>query len=293
MNWRPPRSPIGLIALAALMIVLVAVDIVLAVTLLRSDINLRAFSLGLLIALSLPILALLAYWLWGALTLRYTLDRNSLDIHWVGTEHVVPMAQIRALIPGSEILVPPVVRGLRWPGYTIGEADVSTIGRTLFFATRPLAEQVIVVTPNLAYAISPGDPALFIDEVTARQRLGPTDYVPQTVRVAPWLARPIWRDRLSALLFGLGALACLALFAWVAYLYPTLPDALFLRGIGQPSSPQRVALVLPTIGLLALLGNTVLAALFHTRERVAAYLLLGGALGTQMMLWVAALRGLT
>lgn len=293
MIWKPPRSPISLLLLAGLLVALLAVDVVLAWNLTRSEVGLRALALGLVIVLSLPILALLAYWLWGALTLRYTLDRNVLTVYWAGATHVIPLPTVQRLVPGGEVPAAPAIQGLRLPGYTVGQAELPDLGRTLFFSTRPLAEQVFVVTPLQTYALSPDDPAAFITEVATRQRLGPTEYVPQTVRLAPWLGLPIWRDRTAHLLLGVAALACVALYAWVIGRYPDLPAQIPLRGSTLPPLARLTALLLPTIGLGALVGNGLLAALVHTRERGAALLLLGGALAVQALLWVAAWRGLS
>ncbi len=293
MLWKPPRSTVSVLLLAGLLIALLAVDVVLVLTLIRSEVDLRALALGVVIALSLPVLAVLAYWLWGALTLRYTLDRNALTIHWAGATHIIPLPTVQRLVAGADLPAEPQVQGLRLPGYTVGQAELPDLGRTLFFSTRPLAEQVFVVTPLQTYAISPIDPAGFAAEVATRQRLGPTEYVPQTVRVTPWLALPIWRDRVAHLLLGLAALACLALYAWVVARYPDLPAQLPLRGSSLPPLARVAALLLPTIGLGALVGNGLLAALVHARERGAALLLLGGALALQAMLWVAAWRGLS
>ena len=293
MIWKPPRSLISILLLAGLLVALLAVDLVLAWTLTRSDVSLRALALAVIIALSLPVLAVLAYWLWGALTLRYTLDRNALTVYWAGATHIIPLPTVQRLVLGSDLSAEPRVQGLRLPGYTVGQADLPDLGRTLVFSTRPLAEQVFVVTPLQTYALSPADPAAFAAEVTTRQRLGPTEYVPQTVRVAPWLALPIWRDRTAHLLLGVAALACLALYAWVVARYPDLPAQLPLRGPTLPPLARVAALLLPTIGLGALVGNGLLAALVHARERGAALLLLGGALAVQALLWVAVWRGLS
>lgn len=283
---------IAIVSLAALIIALMVVDVALAVTLLRGEVNLQSFALGVLIVVSLPIMVLLGYWLWGALRLRYTIDRNAVIIYWAGARHIIPTPRIQRVLDGGSLGPDPQVRGLHWPGYVIGQGLLPNIGRTLFFATRPLAEQVVIVTPDMAYALSPHDPDNFRHELAARLRLGPTDYLPQTVRMSAFLALPLWRDRVMYILLGLATLGCAALYAWICAIYSSLPAQLPLRGVNQPPQPQSTALLLPTIGLLGLVGNAVLAALVHGRERFAAYLLLGGVLLMQILLWIALLRGL-
>lgn len=288
MLEQPTLSRATPIALAALALAVIVVDILLVVTLARTPIGPLTVGLGLLLLLSAPVLLVLGYWLWGLLSLRYALDRNSLAITFAGSTHIIPTPRITTVIPGGELQAM-TVQGLRWPGLTIGQAEAPGVGRTLVFATRPQAEQVVVVTPDGSYAISPRNPAQFIEEVKTRQRLGPTEYLAQTVRTTPLLALAVWRDRLALGLVGVAGVMCLALFAWVALRYQALPAELVLRGA---LLPRGAALVLPLIGGAALAVNSVMAALVHERERPAALIALGGAVAAQAFLWVAALRAL-
>ena len=52
------------------------------------------------------------------------------------------------------------------------------------------------------------------------------------------------------------------------------------------TGPATRAFLLPFIGLLALGANTVLGGLFYRREQVAAYLLWGGTIVVQVLLWI-------
>ena len=61
-----------------------------------------------------------------------------------------------------------------------GQGEVPEAGLTLFYASTALQNQLIVVTPTLSYAISPADPAGFIESIKARYELGPTQAVTQT-----------------------------------------------------------------------------------------------------------------
>ncbi len=291
MTIYPPRSWPAILSLIALMLLVLGIDAALLFALLRSPVDARSVVIGLVLAASLPLLAALGYWLWGILTLRYSLDRNALVVYWAGSQHIVPLPGVIAAATAREAGVAPRVEGLRWLGYQIGQADFPDIGRTRVFASRPLAEQVIVKTTTDAYALSPGDPDAFISELGARLRLGPTDYVVAETRPNPWLGLGLWRDRLAYTLVGVAAVSAIILFAWVSLRYGGLPEALFFGVSGLPL-PRVSALFLPTIGLLALLGNVAFAVWVYRRQPAAAYLVLGGALAVQIVVWIATLRGL-
>jgi hypothetical protein len=47
---------------------------------------------------------------------------------------------------------------------------------------------------------------------------------------------------------------------------------------------------LPAIGLVALIVNSSLGILIHSRQRVGAYLLWGGAIAVQFLCWLAVLN---
>lgn len=83
-----------------------------------------------------------------------------------------------------------------------------------------------------------------------------------------------------------------ALFLYLAAIYRSLPTLLPLHfaASGQVDriALKREAFRLPSIALLVFLANFLLGALLHGRERVAARLLLGAALLTQLVFWWAA-----
>ena len=59
-----------------------------------------------------------------------------------------------------------------------------------------------------------------------------------------------------------------------------------VAGIVDRRGPMSQAFILPLIGLLALGANTLLGGLFYRREQMASYLLWGGAIIVQLLLWI-------
>jgi len=166
------------------------------------------------------------------------------------------------------------VRGIKWPGYLVGRGQIEGIGRTLFYATEPVAAQLLVVTPTLAYSISPANADGFLDAFEIRHHMGPIQLLSYERRQPEILSWPIWRDRLAHLLLALGLGANLMLFGYHSWRYPALGRVDVFR--------------LPAIGLVALVANSCLGILIHSRQRVGAYLLWGGAIAVQLLSWLVA-----
>ncbi len=291
MRFRPPLSTLVPLSLLVALLALLGIDAALAVSIARLGVSPLAFLAGLVLLLSLPALGVLAYWLWGALSLRYAMDRNALTVRWAATTHVIPMPNITAIEDGADFYVERV-QGYHWPGLLVGLGQVDRLGSAVVCATRPLPEQLMIVTHRGAYAISPANRAAFIEELGTRQRLGPTEVVAETAWQPRWMRLPIWRDRLAYALFGAAALLSLLLWAWVCLVYGGLPATIAIRGVDLAPLARSIAVWLPLAGALALAVNAGLALVVHRRERFAAYLSLGGAIAVQIFIWIALLRAI-
>ena len=273
MVFKPRRSTGILVGITIIISVLV-LDALLLSYLRWGQISLGFFVFALLVVLSLPLLALLGYLVYGLFSLRYQLHRDALTIVWGATQQIIPMDSIREVVRGEDLGEETKVRGVSWPGYLVGRGQIEGIGRTHFYATEPVTRQLLVVTPTRAYSISPANPDGFLDAFEIRQRMGPIQLLPYEHRQPGFLNRPIWRDRLAHLLLALGLGANLILFAYLCWRYPALGRADVFR--------------LPAIGLVALIANSSLGIFIHGRQKVGAYLLWGGAVVVQLLCWLTA-----
>jgi hypothetical protein len=278
-------------ALIALAILLADV---LAVQLIRTrPITLLTLALNAFVVLSAVALALLAYWLWGLGRSGYALDRNQLVIRWGSQRHVVPLSAVEDVVDGLTVTGRPRLPVPRWPGYLAGAGSLPRYGLTLFFASRPLIHQVLVVTPGLTYALSPADKIGFMAAFAIRQRMGATQAAQQSSFGPSWLQWPLWRDRAAYALLGLAVALNLALFGYLTAVHAGLPRELPLHfdvagQVDRWGTPEEF-FVLPFIGLIAWLVNGAGGALLHLRrnETAAAYLLWGSAGLVQLLLWIA------
>ncbi|MCK4316067.1 MAG: PH domain-containing protein, partial [Anaerolineae bacterium] len=248
---------------------------------------------GLAVLVSPGLLGLIGYWLYGLARSGYSLDRNALIIHWGPTEQTIPTGQIERVLMGDEVEGHIQFYGGMWPGHCVGYGEVPGAGPALFYATVPPRRQIYVVTPGLTYGISPADRDGFLEALHKRLQMGPTQVVEQSSRRPGFLDWSIWQNRAGMTLLAVGLLAVLALIGLLCFQFPALPRLVPLH-FDAAGNPDRLGLrgqifVLPLIGLLVLLLNGALGWLVYRRERVAAYLLWGGAVLVQVLVWTAAI----
>jgi len=270
---------------------LVVLDIFCLIAMTTQPLGPLTFVLALMILASIPLLALIGYQLYGLARSGYDIDRNAVTIRWGAVKQIVPVESIQRIMLGAEVAGGVQgFRGWRWPGLMQGQGELPEADLTVFYASTSLPHQLLLVTPTISYAISPADVAGFIESIKARYELGPTQAVEQTTQHPAFFDWPLWGDRVAHYLMVTGATMCLLLFGLVSLRYPNLPPQIPLHytalGLPDRSGPATQAFFLPLIGLLALAANTLLGGLFYRREQVASYLLWGGTIVVQVVLWI-------
>jgi hypothetical protein len=256
------------------------------------EIDVFTFVVGLIVLLSIPLLLVLLYQTLSWSTLRYHLDRNGVTVRWFGAEQVIPIRDIQRIIQGHD-LGDTVVRrrGLHWPGHERGMGLVPGIGRTYFLATRPLSDQLLLITPGRAYAISPNDPEGFLKGFEARREMGPNRLLEQELHRDRWLTWPLWTDQTAWALIGVALVVNLGLFGYLCLRFPGLDFQLPLHfnSLGQPDriGTKMELFALPIIGLIILGTNMALGLVLYRRERAGSYLLWGAAAAVQALFWLA------
>ncbi len=325
----PPRSP-GVIAGILLILALLLLDLILLLYLLTQSISLWSFLGGIVLLATIPVLVLVGYLTRSLPQACYHIESDALIIEWGGLIQTIPLAHIRALLWGRDLGQVRHFRGLRWPGFYIGQGEIMYRQRVYpirFYATRPPAQQLLLVTDNLTYAVSPWDMENFKACVEALQAtiLSPrattsdvgaqdahavgerdahsrqdglrsrTPTSPSQPFVLDW---PIWQDQTAHLLLLLPTFVNLLLFAYLTIIYSRLPTPLAIQfdAAGQALRLRQplILFTLPLAGLAAILGNSVAGWLFYQwrREKALAYLIWAASLVVQIAIWVAVL-GLT
>jgi hypothetical protein len=301
MRFRPAASRGGLIGLAALGGTLL-VELVLVVLILRGPVGPRSAILGIAALLLAPVVGRLALWVWSYYRMAYEITRDGLIIHWGFLRQVIPILQITRIAGGSDLVGGLV--GIRWPGYMVGHSRVRArddrIVEALVYATTPVDGHLTVFTSSgVAYAISPADRGAFIEEFKVRRRLGPVQRLSQETVQAAFLQRAVWADRPLLRVLVLAVLVNALLFAVTAWRYPDLAlelplqfrfDPVTVRPEAGALRPRSAIWALPRVGLAALGINTVLAWAIHPKARLAAALLVVGALVLQVVIGIVLFR---
>lgn len=258
------------------------------------SIGVGTFFIGLAAAFSLLLLALIGYRVYGLARSWYLLDRNALIIHWGATEQVIPMGQVERVLTGDEVEGRIQFYGGMWPGHWVGPGYVPGEGPSFSYSVAPPRQQIYVVTSSgFVYGISPAKRDEFLEALRQRWEMGPTQVVELTCKRPGFANWSIWSDRLGLALLAAGLAAVVALVGFLCFRFPALPPTVPLH-FDAAGNPDRIvargqSFIIPLIGLLTLIFNGALGLATHRRERMASYLLWGGAVLIQVLMWTATL----
>ncbi len=245
-----------------------------------------------LAVLAVGVLAACAYLLYRSLiclTLSYWVDRDGITVAWWFARYVIPMTHIQQIVLGAADRGPGP--WWTWPSRYVAVLDGGTYTSVVSLATRPLSEQLLLVTPEGVLGLSPADPQGFLAALQERFRLGPARQLTPGWRLPRIAGSPVWRDPLGLSLLALGLLGALVLFGWFSVAYPGLPEQIPLhfdvQGVPDRVGPRAGLLVLPVIALLTWAVNGVWGGWAYTRQPASAYLLWAGTLIVQILAGIA------
>ncbi len=288
-----PLTRSGLLFGAGLALALAILAVGLAILAYNSPVTLLTVGRASLVLLTLPAIGVILVGVAELRSASYSVDRNAIVIHWGRVVQVIPLPEVEGILQGIGRGHVSRFRGLRWPGFWRGRGWISGLGSVHFYCTAAADRQLVILTAAGAYAISPADPDKFMDLYATQRGMGVTEVVEQRLEQPRVLHRGLLRDPAAGLLLGLGGALNLLVVAVLAARYGGLPHTLTLH-VDQAGVADRVGgaeqlFLLLGVGTLVWLANGALGAVIYGRwgERMAAYLLWGGAALVQILLWVA------
>jgi hypothetical protein len=278
----------GLLAMFAL----VGLDMILVRIILSRPVDGLSFLMGLWVLGSVLIFFYLGYRTIGVFTMEYWIDRDAITLVWGPTRQVVPIGQIERVLVGTTARPANRARPWHWPCPHRRRVFTGELGVVNAYATRPLAEQVILKTPGESYGLAPADARGLVAALQTRYALGVARPLQPTLQRPPLWTWPLWRDRAALALIGAGLLGVLLMFGALCFRYPILSSDLPLHfdvaGLPDRIEPKSGLFVLPLIGLIAWGFNLIAGVWLYRRvQQGAAYLLWGGAVVVQIIAGLA------
>jgi hypothetical protein len=298
LESRPSHSR-GTLFGYALIAGIILLDVGLLLLLISQPVTILSFAWGVLLLASVPAVGFIAFWASSLSAARYHVEGEVLVVEWGRIRNVVPLARIKAMVPGASGLKVASFRGLRWPGCYVGYGRSSNETHgfddlfTLFYATEPPREQLLIVTDTVAFGLSPADQKNFADCLEALLPAERSDEAAAPIPTTEFLHWQFWQDRRAQLLLSIPVLLNGALFAFLCGIFGRLPVTVPLHFdrfgvVDRVTSPSNL-FVLPLLGLCAWLLNGALGWIFYRvrTERPVANLLWSSSIVVQITTWIA------
>jgi hypothetical protein len=289
MEHKPPTR-LGLIFGLGVILALLLLDIGLVVLALMAPITPLTVIRALLIAFNLVMMGLILYSLLALNSASYRLEPSALSIHWGPVVRVIPLSQVEGVLRGMDLGEVTQFRGLHWPGFWTGRGRMEKVGAVEFFSTGPLERQLVIKTAAGGYAISPQNPDRFVDRLASELGAGTGEEI-EPLQGGPRVQRwGLLSDRLAHWLIAAGGLLNLAIVVLLTARLGSLPYRVPFRfgpsgDVLLVGSPRQLLVVAGVGTALWAVDGALGVALYERRgERMAAYLLWGGALVLQVLL---------
>lgn len=244
-----------------------------------------------LVLIAIPPFGWLAYRVTGLIGARYRVSAGVLEVTWGSRREVVPLRDIEEAHPATLFTGELTARGLNWPGCVVSRFDHPQLGLVeVLAASGEKSDLVLIGYPGGWLALSPRDSAGFLQALSGRRLAEPragASMVPARV------GRSLLGDRVALGLLLAAVLLLGILIAYLLLIWPQLPPVLALRfnadGTPERFGPPAGLFILPAIGAVALVLNSLYGAILHSRaaDRAAAYVMLTSSIAIQGLVWVA------
>lgn len=289
----PPPKQRGLLVHGIILLVLATVVVVGFLQLSAADVGPRFLTWLLVSLAAFAPIPFFGYRLFALYRAGYTMDRDSLAIHWGLRVEDIPLNDIEWMRPASDLTHPLVLPSLPLPGALLGLRRHPDLGVVEFIAS-DAKKLLLIATAKRVFAISPDNPAGLAQTFARATELGslaPTEaksVYPSFIVSQAWesgLARYLW---LSALFLNIG------LFVWASLIIPSTPQvALGLQAPGGPlqTVPSSQLMIFPVASLLLTVAGWAAGLYFYRwdRERTLAFIVWGSGTLSSLLFLLAVL----
>ncbi len=291
----PPRST-GRAYSLGLFVVLIGLVVSLFVLIISEAIIFVTFLWVLLLLATLPAILVVVYWRSSLSHSRYRVEDSILRIEWGRIKFSLPLEQIKFLAKRETSHRFETFRGMRWPGFATGKGQLVTdqsVTDAYILSTTPSERQLLIVTKDIAFVISPADPDDFITCIEALNT-HEVDHTRALESEFPYVPESsFFKDRVSQTMIMIAILSNLALFGFLVAMMGQLQSEVPLHfdasgAIDLFGSPADL-LLLPIIGLIAWSLALALGGYYYFLEEEASFAqIIWGATGAiEIATWLA------
>ncbi len=292
VDYPPPRAR-GQNFHIFLILLLAAIVAVLSALVSRQPLGLVFTGLiGLAVLAFIPI-PILVYRLYSLMRANYQLDRDQLTLTWGLRLEQIPVSDIEWVRPLSGMPKPFPMPFLRLPGALRGVRNHPDLGPVEFLASEQ-PTLLLVATSNKIFAISPAEPAVFLQDIQHAIEMGSlSPALPRSVYPS-FVVAQAWDSLLARYLWLAGFFVNIGLLAWVSLMAPSLRQVSlgFLpSGAPRPPSPGLTLILLPIVSILFYLAGWGTGLLIYRLEerRPMAYILWASGLISSLLFLLAVL----
>jgi hypothetical protein len=191
-------------------------------------------------------LPVLAYRLYSLQRGSYRLDRDKLILTWGLRVEQIPVSDIEWVRPLAALTAPLPLPVLRLPGSLLGHRRAPDLGPVEFIAAESNS-LLLVATRNHIFAISPADPAGFVQNLQNAMEMGSLSPAEAESVYPSFIVTEAWQSPLTRYLWLAGLFLNIGLLVWVSLMAPDLgPIPLGFLPSGAPGEP------VPGMGLILL-----------------------------------------
>ncbi|PIW20449.1 MAG: hypothetical protein COY47_06325 [Chloroflexi bacterium CG_4_10_14_0_8_um_filter_57_5] len=291
-EYPPPRQP-GLALHATLILTLAILSAFGAWRAFESAVGpmLTLFSL-LAVAAFIP-LPILAYRLSALMRANYSLDRDTLSLTWGLRIERIPVSDVEWVRPVSDLTSPLHLPWFCLPGAVLGIRRHPDLGLVEFMAANR-KKILLVATARRVFAISPDDPAAFVQDFQHAIEMGSLAPAPGQSLYPTFVIAQAWESALARYLWLAGLFLNAGLLIWVSLLIPTLPRVpLGFQPYDGPLEPVAGArlILLPILSVFLFAIGWIAGLYFYRREeqRILAFILWASSALTALLFLLAVL----
>lgn len=275
-NFPPPRQR-GRTLHLVLIILLTIIVVVLAVLISRQPINLVFTIFIILAVLAFFPIPILIYRLYSLTRANYRLDRDTLILTWGLREEQIPVAEIEWVRPLKTMSQGIPMPFFRMPGSVLGMRRHPDLGPIEFLASDEKS-LLLVAASRKIFAISPEDPANFLQEIQRAIEMGSLTPTVQRSVYPAFVVAHAWDSLAARYLWLAGFFANIGLLAWVSLMAPSrahISLGFLPSGAARPPSAGIALILLPIVSFLLYLAGWVIGLMIYRREehRPMAYIL--------------------